>query len=446
MPNIARQPCYRDRWTNYPVQSFDPGDCTGEPVEFEPDDGLTTFTVRLRQSEFTAILSALMFGANILYQDSSQQVLWYWLRNSECAMELCLEVLQSFAENPECQLGLTALLQQLGVDTGSGGTYSKIATGTYDEKRTALFSGALALVEFCSEAIADLYDIFEAAIETSKGLVMWMEMVPGLDLSPAYEIAEAADAIIELGQSLFEGTDTQTWREQEACRIMCLCVANDYGISTGVLDKWRDSLNERFLTPPAAFYYEFTMGCPDRALIDRFVLGTNDGNEDWQLLCDPCAETCGTLTFDAPESDLPYEIVHGTIGDNGNPGDCIRAIEYPDGGYSHGRRLELIITLPADWMVDNLAYDIYWANASMPEGEIRREVTLYSEAMAQLGYWHELGTLPQYEWVADSLSGDEPVAGVRYLKFAARFFCTCPDQRAIRMDNMQVRGIGCGDG
>jgi hypothetical protein len=328
-----------------------------------------------------------------------------------------------------------------GADGLGGGPYSQTAEGTYEEKRTALFSGAMALLRYCSEAIADLFDLMETLLEIGKAATVWMETVPGLDLSPAYEILEAADAIVELEQSVFEGSDSPEYREGESCKIMCWCVENEFTFDETVIDLWLADLYERYLLPPSPFYYEFVRTVTPRALIDRFVLGMNDDDEDWMSLCDECGVICGVLTFDDSEGDLPYEIDSGTLETNGNPDLCLNAIEFPYPPFPHGRKLEIELELPSKRSVDAVILDVWHVNASQPTGQLGRHAYLLDETKEQLGDFSLLGSTPQGEWFTDTLE-DDVVSGVKFVRILYQFYCDCPGSREIRIDNVKIRCIG----
>lgn len=364
------------------------------------------------------------------------------IQQSGCAIQLLLngEVISAFVlDGEQCDL--------LGGGDGRGGgpypTGPDEGMSTYDEKRTALFSGAMALLKYCSEAIADLFELFEALLEVGKAATVWFETVPGLDLSPAYEVFEAADSMLEFESSVFEGSDTSIWREQESCKIMCWCVENNFIFDSSVILKWEDDLFSRYLVPPAPFYAEFVKACSYKTLIDRFTLGLNDDDEDWMLLCDECGLACGSLTFDDIETDLTYSIGMGTVADNGNPDDCINAIEHVFPPYAHGRRLEITLELPQKRTVDAILADYYIVNTGFPAGDVKRGFTLLDETEEELEYQSfPMDNPTKNTWVGDTAEFDLPVAGVKYIKLDVYYYCDCPGTREIRMDNIGVRCIG----
>ena len=116
------------------------------------------------------------------------------LRQTGCTIELLIdgEVVASVKLDPEkCNV----------LNQGGDGTKIVAPGVTEADKKTALFSGAMALVIYCQEAIIDAFNAIEAEIEIGKAATVWMETVPGLDLSPAHEILSGVlgdDVAVEL--------------------------------------------------------------------------------------------------------------------------------------------------------------------------------------------------------------------------------------------------------
>lgn len=213
------------------------------------------------------------------------------LRQVDCRIELWVDsaLVTSVTLDPEkCDL----------LNKGGEGTKIVAPGETAADKKTALFSGAMALLIYCSEAVTDAFNAIEAEIELGKAATVWMETVPGLDLSPAYEVLEACDDFNEMLESIFIATDTPEYREDMSCTILCWCVTNDYTFDASIIDKWREYLTNEGLTPPDYFYSNFVDVATYKALIDRFSLGMNDEDEDWLILCDSCMRVIVWIDFD----------------------------------------------------------------------------------------------------------------------------------------------------
>lgn len=351
-----------------------------------------------------------------------------------CTINLLLNgvVISSMPFNPDA-------CAMLGGSDGEGGGWYELPAQSeaVEDKKTELFSGAMALVKYISEAVIDFFAAIDAEIELAKAVVVWMETVPLLDLSPAYEVLQAADSLNGMLRSAFLAADTPDWREQESCRIMCWCVDNNYTFDKSVIDTWREYLASKGLTYPEQGYWQVVNVMEYRAMLNRFALGMNDGDEDWMVLCDECDVVCGALTFDDVETDLDYEIDYGTIVDNGNPDNCLNAEEWTSEPYEYGRRAEILITLEEPTTVTKIQYDYYHRNDSFPTGHLNRTFYLLDDEEEILATWTISGNTSKQEWINESQTG-EAVDDVCFIRMYMAFVCDCPGTREIRADNIQV--------
>ena len=82
MPSIRRL-AYRDAFVWALTQTMTGGSGTLSPFLFPDDTTPQKLTIEISQDEFTAILSALMTGADLSYPEMSHEVVWSFLRNLE---------------------------------------------------------------------------------------------------------------------------------------------------------------------------------------------------------------------------------------------------------------------------------------------------------------------------------------------------------------------------
>lgn len=332
----------------------------------------------------------------------------HYLRQTDCTIELLIDgVLQTSFKLDAEECGL--------LNAGGEGT-KIIAPGEVEEDRkTALFSGAMALVIYCQEAVIDAFNAIEAEIEIGKAATVWMETVPGLDLSPAHEVLMACDDFNEMLESVFEATDTPEWREDMSCKIMCWCVANNYTFDKTIVDEWREYLTDMGIAAPDYFYSNFVDVASYKALIDRFSLGMNDENEDWLILCDEC-EASGICTFDDILTDLPFTFEWGEEGIDGNPDDCAHATEYVSGApWIYGLQYIVRFELPEPLSVARARWDYYVERASGPGGEVGWSVRFLDDEEEQIAHWTSHEHPPNEEWVDFSVS-EGTVDDVSYIE------------------------------
>lgn len=354
------------------------------------------------------------------------------IRQTDCTIELLVGavVVSSFELDAEA-CGL--------LNAGGEGT-KVVAPGAIEtDKKTELFSGAMALVIYCQEAILDAFNAIEIEIEIGKAATLWMETVPGLDLSPAYEVLVACDAFNEMLESVFETTDTPEWREEMSCKIMCWCVVNNYTFDASIIDQWREYLTDMGIAAPDYFYRNFVNVASYKALIDRFSLGMNDDDTDWITLCDTCQELIGQVTFD-DEEDLDYEVLFGTVDDTGNPDLCGHGTEYVDTApWPYRVRFEIEIELPTAQTVNGCSFDFNWYILQVPAGELGLRVELRDSSHEVLETWNEVDNFPQSSWQSYRF-GKPPVESVKYVWVRLFLLCDCPLAKYIRVDNIQIFG------
>lgn len=328
-----------------------------------------------------------------------------------------------------------------GVDGEGGGWYplpaeSEETPGSpawIEDAHTQLFSGAMALVAYCSEAVVDLFAAIDAEIQIGLAATVWMETVPGLDLSPAYEVLSAAQSLNAMLRASFLAADTPDWRELESCRILCWCVENNFTFDKTVIDRWRAYLAGEGLIYPDQGYYQVVSVLTYRAILNRFALGMNDEDEDWMILCDDCAELFGQVTFDS-EEDLPFDITYGEESAVGNPDNGLLGIHWHLDPWTQGRQSIIIVDLETDQYVKVVRYD--WRYLNFVGGEINHQVHLYDDAMVELDSWVWTGSKPQTDWQTENVLFDEE--DVRYVKVTLRFNSNYTGTQYIHSDNIQV--------
>lgn len=90
---LPRQLEYKDKFVYHLIRQIN-GDCEGEAIVFPDNTTPIKFVVEMSLNEFTSILSALMTGADLSYPDESHEVVWRFLRQVECPVSICDEILE----------------------------------------------------------------------------------------------------------------------------------------------------------------------------------------------------------------------------------------------------------------------------------------------------------------------------------------------------------------
>lgn len=307
-------------------------------------------------------------------------------------------------------------------------------TGTEEEKKTVVFSGAMNIITYIQEKILEFFEAAEFALSTAHAVAEWFHQFPLIEtFSPVDNAIAAADELLEATLAQFEANDTQELREELACEIFCIVVANDYVFDVYTwnltLLLWSTKLLENLARP---HYFTMATFWPFAGLANRYLLGQNDGNEDWQLLCGCETTPCGNVTFDSVD-DLPYTVVYGSIGAVGNPGNGVDGAIWVVPPYATGRRAEVLIDTVEDKNIASLTFS-YNYHSFEPGGEIHREIILYDAAMVVLAYWPSTVGVAQDVWHLQNVA--LAASGVRYVRVSARFVCNCVDPTHIWLDNI----------
>lgn len=103
---LPRKLAFKDKFVYDLIQEMGLS-CDDEPILFPDNTTPLKIVFELSQNEFTAILSALMTGADLSYPDNAHEVVWYFLRQLECPVSLCdelIECLQPLFEALETKL------------------------------------------------------------------------------------------------------------------------------------------------------------------------------------------------------------------------------------------------------------------------------------------------------------------------------------------------------
>ena len=313
-------------------------------------------------------------------------------------------------------------------------------TGTEEEKKTIVFSGAMAIVKYLQEKILEFYQAAEGAASAAHAVKEWYEIIPLLEtFDPVGNIIEAADEILEATLAYFQANDTEELREQLACEIFCFIVANDYAFDMYVwnvtLIYWATELLSNLARP---HYYLMGTFWPFEGLANRYVLGMNDDNEDWALLCSCAASPYGIVTFDDAETDLDYVIDFGILGTSGNPDNCAEATTWKDGEeYDDGRQVIVTVELPTPQIIARTAWDRNAYNSNNPDGEVGTQITWFDEEMVEIDTEnHNFEDEANNTWHSEETF--KLVVGVKFVKFRLWFSCNECGTIHIYLDNLRI--------
>lgn len=304
-------------------------------------------------------------------------------------------------------------------------------TGGTDDRKNALCMACMSLVDTISamevQALTDRYAGFALILAglmiLMPGFIAFGVIIAGALIGGyGYEVAVAAlqdrDAKLAVACCMFD------YLQGKAVTLAELSVSLD---ACGFVGGSNEAIVRDYVD--ASIQHETTylamLDIAGRAFVQTSVLGIN--------LCE-CGD-CGICTFDDPVNDLPYSLIFGTLGINGNPANCLHAVEWTSGGFPHGRRVEARFDLPAVSTINKVSWNFYHVNTGFPGGALAESVSFFDSGDNFLAQWAASPVTPKGSWETASFSGSQ--ANVAYAIIYMAFVCNCPGTREIRMDNVR---------
>jgi len=370
------------------------------------------------------------------------------IEQDECSIRLLLngEVISSFeldakvCDDLKGETGAPGPDGADGEDGRDGGGYPETEppelTGTEDEIKTQIFSGCMNVINWLEEKIQEFYQAAGAAASAAHAVMEWIDAFPIIEtLNPVDNMIEAADEWLEYGLLTFEANSTEELRQEMACELFCIIVQNDYSFDEYVWSLaillWATKLIG--LNAARPHYFTAVVFWPYQAIANQYILGLNDGDEDWMILCECAGGACGMLTFDS-EDDVAYTVQYGSLQQVGNPLAGLEAEFYSSPPtYPDGRQLECLLELPEDKTLSAVSFDWNYALVT-GGGDCGRQVVYYDSSMVEIDSWSSTVARSYNDWhnVVASLSG----AGVRYVKVRLSYVCDEDDALHIYLDNI----------
>ena len=184
---------------------------------------------------------------------------------------------------------------------------------TADDK-DEIFGGAMALVLHLEERVKDFLSALAIAANIIDAVSELVSAVPILNMLPFDEILALMADINSFGESAVNASLTPELREQLACDMFCIIVDNGGDMDTGTLESWRVE-NLDTLNPGQASIIGMSYLLSEKEHFDRYFLGLNDLNADWETLCTECAppsgDWCYTFDFTANDGGWLADILSG---------------------------------------------------------------------------------------------------------------------------------------
>lgn len=171
-------------------------------------------------------------------------------------------------------------------DTGDRGDSpnTELPLLTADDK-DEIFGGAMALLVHLDERVKDFLSALAAATNVLEAVSELVSAVPLLGLLPFDEILAVMNVINDIGASVINAALTPELREGLACALFCDIVENGGVFNETILINWRGAHLPTGNAGQAAII-NMSEFLPLKEHFDRYFLGLNDLNADWETLCD----------------------------------------------------------------------------------------------------------------------------------------------------------------
>jgi hypothetical protein len=251
---LPRKLAFRDRFVYDLVQEMGLA-CDDDPIVFPDHTTKIKFVVEMNENEFTAVLSALMTGADLSYPDDAHAVVWYFLRQLECPVSLCDELI-------EC---LQPLFDALETKLDSIETKIDSVQETLDENAITppepieeteagkRCGGAAFVVGYMNSEIRRVYAEAEEGLLDNliEATVEVLRAIPVIETLPIDEMLNAVNLYFE-NQVADYIDDYDTLYDDLVGSLACFIEANDNTFDYQVWGDWLVFVGEEYPTNRAA--------------------------------------------------------------------------------------------------------------------------------------------------------------------------------------------------
>lgn len=246
---------FLEAWKNRQDSSLEqeelPGDdCDSPPVSFPDNETPVKIVFEASLTDFKEMLSALEKGAILSYPDTWHKVWWNFVRNWECTVSICDEVVACFEdEYAPLMDALSNVLQYNTTVTGAinnlisanGGAQpgTPLTEQAAEQDRLpdnvrnefgvcdldSLWGAMIYLVQSGNRAITDFFEVLEVASNTLEASTIVSKAIPAAgDYISA--IGEFANFMQETVAEGYAGAYTEDYEDSLACDIFCLARTN----------------------------------------------------------------------------------------------------------------------------------------------------------------------------------------------------------------------------
>lgn len=277
--------------------------------------------------DWSVLFSCIVVGANTIYPDDNENVVWKWLRFVENYMDLCTLIAQCINEAVPGTV-LYDALQQWGAEYGANNfTGENLNTGDLTTSLPCnpdnVFATTLQLVQLLNTYTTDVYDRVDLSVNQAAAISALLELVP-----PIGQVIEVVEVILNQLLVSYAASYDQALEGSLACRWFCLVLENDCQLTVQDLitdlgdllggkpdlsgtfelavnwmlgQQWQGDrvVYASFAVLLITIEYGARWAGLDFVRFERALRAiVNDTNPDWNALCDECSQVwCYTWDF-----------------------------------------------------------------------------------------------------------------------------------------------------
>lgn len=237
------------------------GDCNN-PVLFGDGEEPIPVLVVLTGKQWERIYGALLFGADVIYPNAREKVLFDFTKWWDCPLDIC-EIIQNCigAQLEAIQASVDALSTSVtnisntvnNIETSTENSSAKPPSGITFTDDSFRCGGALALVDFMHAQNMSIYAEAEASAvdNISEMIIAVLKSIPALETLPVGALGALTQSYFE-NQVLTYEADFGTARIEMASLLACLIEANDNQLTYDVWGDWLDTLEAEIPSNTAA--------------------------------------------------------------------------------------------------------------------------------------------------------------------------------------------------
>jgi hypothetical protein len=447
MTTLPRKLQFKDRFVYHLTRQIE-GDCEGEPILFPDDDTPIKFVVEMSQNEFTSILSALMTGADLSYPENSHEVVWRLLRQVECPVSICEEILEclqpAFDEINDKLDVIDDKVDEISDQVGAN--ISKPPNPVAESVDSRLCGAAVAVVEYMNARVLQVYAESESGFfdNVTESTAAILSALPIIGQLPLDELILMANAYFSNQQTEYE-SDYLLGYNNFVFALYCRLLESNGAFDYVMWGAWLDEIGVNYAGNRAASV--FSRYSPASATfinqIAAFIFGENSfeeffreiylyfltGAEQPSFIC--AGADCGKWRHTIVPADEGVTFAFSVFG--AFDGDDMVQTTDTSGAFDV-TGIIAVVTLPSDRDITNVVIDFaVYDNVAI--GILTNAYWKLTDASNNTLASGDLNRVPG----AFTIDFDDLVTGVRHIEFNTTW---SGSTQVIRVPEFTIAGNG----